>query len=191
MKKLLVLLGILAAFSFVACNKEADPVNPPASDPIENPTDTPDTPDVPDTPAEPEAPAADLVIYEKAETFTTKGYETALTLGSTYSLNDYKYIKVELEVVDAKGCKIAIQPVNSGYKKCGLIEVYASGEGTYYTDCGTNYFEDTDYDGTGDVQCEITELSIVQIYAQDPAAGYSTADGIEVKINKITLTNTK
>ena len=36
MKKLLVLLGILAAFSFVACNKEADPVNPPASDPIEN-----------------------------------------------------------------------------------------------------------------------------------------------------------
>ena len=41
MKKLLVLLGILAAFSFVACNKEADPVNPPASDPIENPTDTP------------------------------------------------------------------------------------------------------------------------------------------------------
>lgn len=36
MKKLLVLLGILAAFSFVACNKEADPINPPASDPIEN-----------------------------------------------------------------------------------------------------------------------------------------------------------
>ena len=51
MKKLLVLLGILAAFSFVACNNEA---NPPASDPIENPTDTPETPetpDVPDTPA--------------------------------------------------------------------------------------------------------------------------------------------
>ena len=52
MKKLLVLLGILAAFSFVACDKEADPINPPASDPIENPTDTPDTPDVPDTPAD-------------------------------------------------------------------------------------------------------------------------------------------
>ena len=45
MKKLLVLVGILAAFSFVACDKEADPVNPPASDPIENPTDTPDVPD--------------------------------------------------------------------------------------------------------------------------------------------------
>ena len=182
MKKLLVLLGILAAFSFVACNNEADPVNPPASDPIENPTDTPD---------EPEASADDLVIYENVETFTTSGYSTALTLGSTYSLNDYKYIKVELEALDAKGCKIAIQPVNSDYKKCGLIEVYASGAGTYYTDCGLNYLEDTDYDGTGDVQCEITELSIVQIYAQDPATGYSTADGIEVKINKITLTNTK
>ena len=62
MKKLLVLVGILAAFSFVACDKEADPVNPPASDPIENPSE-PDTPDVPDTPDEPETPA-EIVLFE-------------------------------------------------------------------------------------------------------------------------------
>ncbi len=37
MKKLLVLLGILAAFSLMGCPKDPkDPVNPPASDPIEN-----------------------------------------------------------------------------------------------------------------------------------------------------------
>lgn len=63
MKKLLVLVGILAAFSFVACNKEADPVNPPASDPIENPTDTPDVPDTPDTPDVPDTPA-EIVLFE-------------------------------------------------------------------------------------------------------------------------------
>ena len=50
MKKLLVLVGILAAFSLMGCPKDPkDPVNPPASDPIENP-------------AEPETPAAPVVI---------------------------------------------------------------------------------------------------------------------------------
>ncbi|MBE6350665.1 MAG: hypothetical protein E7062_07985 [Spirochaetaceae bacterium] len=60
MKKLLVLVGILAAFSLMGCPK--DPVNPPASDPIENPSE-PDTPDVPDTPDEPETPA-EIVLFE-------------------------------------------------------------------------------------------------------------------------------
>lgn len=50
MKKLLVLVGILAAFSLMGCPKDPkDPVNPPASDPIENPS-------------EPETPAAPVVI---------------------------------------------------------------------------------------------------------------------------------
>ena len=94
MKKLLVLLGILAAFSFVACNKEADPVNPPASDPIENPTDTPD---VPDTPAE-------IVLFDPAN------YD-----GDTIEIDGEKFAKL---TVDGYNTHFPITAIDcSKYKK--------------------------------------------------------------------------
>ena len=106
MKKLLVLLGILAAFSFVACNKEADPVNPPASDPIENPTDTPDvpdtpdTPDVPDTPDEPEAPT-EIVLFEVKSSYQEEAH--CKEIGNKTALSEYAGKTVVLTIKYLEG----------------------------------------------------------------------------------------
>ena len=103
MKKLLVLLGILAAFSFVACNKEADPVNPPASDPIENPTDTPDVP---------ETPAFDGKIdltgkMVKNEAAFTRAYDGFLITFDAIDVTDYTSLKVGAKFYDKDGSEIA------------------------------------------------------------------------------------
>ena len=109
MKKLLVLLGILAAFSFVACNKEADPINPPASDPIENPTDTPETPDTPDVP---ETPAFDGKIdltgkMVKNEAAFTRAYDGFLITFDAIDVTDYTSLKVGAKFYDKDGSEIA------------------------------------------------------------------------------------
>ncbi len=113
MKKLLVLLGILAAFSFVACNNEADPINPPASDPIENPTDTPDVPDTPDTPEGPEAPAFDGSIdltgkTVKNEKAFAKAFDGGLVISfDVVDISDYKELQVEAKFYGDNDAEIA------------------------------------------------------------------------------------
>ena len=133
MKKLLVLLGILAAFSFVACNKEADPINPPASDPIENP-------------AEPEAPAFDgnvdltkLAEYDETAGGLVKDFGTAVNgydVAFTYKLSDLGYTDEDFTTI------VVVADVYNGESKYDLasdwtarlmlkinqtVEVYNSG----------------------------------------------------------------
>ena len=114
MKKLLVLLGILAAFSLMGCPKDPkDPVNPPASDPIEN-EDTgdvtpPTTEDEGDK--EPEVSVFDgnvdltkLAEYDEAAGGLVKdfgkvvnSYETAFTFTvSDLGYTDEEFTKIEI-----------------------------------------------------------------------------------------------
>ena len=133
MKKLLVLLGILAAFSFVACDKEADPVKPPISDPIENP-------------AEPEAPAFDgnvdltkLAEYDETAGGLVKDFGTAVNgydVAFTYKLSDLGYTDEDFTTI------VVVADVYNGESKYDLasdwtarlmlkinqtVEVYNSG----------------------------------------------------------------
>ena len=148
MKKLLVLLGILAAFSFVACNKEADPINPPASDPIEN-EDTgdvtpPTTEDEGDK--EPEVSVFDgnvdltkLAEYDEAAGGLVKDFGTAVNgydVAFTYKLSDLGYTDEDFTTI------VVVADVYNGESKYDLasdwtarlmlkinqtVEVYNSG----------------------------------------------------------------
>ena len=81
MKKLLVLVGILAAFSLMGCPKDPkDPVNPPASDPVDTPTE--------------------VVIFDPA-TYTAEGVEIV-------DLDGEKFAKV---VVDGYSSTIKLPEV--------------------------------------------------------------------------------
>lgn len=185
MKKTLLVLSTILAMSlvFVGCDK--DPKDPGTSAPVV-PEETPDVPE--ETPDVKE----DLVIFDTAQTFTTAGYDTKYEFSSDIDLTGYKYIKVEVSSENGAGNKVAVQFMDSSWAKCGLIESTEldSNVVTLYTDCGTNFWEDTNWDGTVDKQSTATKLKIVQIYAQSTST-WNTVDGVKVTIDKITLTNTK
>lgn len=189
MKKTLLVLSTILAMSlvFVGCGK--DPKEPGESAPVV-PEETPEVPE--ETPDVKE----DLVIFDTAQTFTTAGYGAQYNFPSDIDLNGYKYIKVELSSENAAGNKVVVQffEVNGEeWVKCGAVESTAldSNVVTLYTECGTNFWEDTDYNGTGDKQSTATTLKLFQIYAQQTVSPWGTVDGVNVAIDKITLTNTK
>ena len=119
MKKLLVLVGILAAFSLMGCPK--DPVNPPASDPIENPTDTP---------VEPEAPAFDgnvdltkLAEYDETAGGLVKDFGTAVNnydLAFSYKLSDLGYTDEDFDTI------VVVADVYNGESKYDLNSAWSA-----------------------------------------------------------------
>jgi hypothetical protein len=118
MKKLLVLVGILAAFSLMGCPKDPkDPVDPPASDPIENPAE-------PETPFEPEDPAFDgnvdltkLAEYDETAGGLVKDFGTAVNgynVAFTYKLSDLGYTDEDFTTI------VVVADVYNGESKYDL-----------------------------------------------------------------------
>ena len=196
MKKLLVLLGILAAFSFVACNKEADPVNPPASDPIENPTDTPDvpdTPDTPDTPDEPEVPA-EIVLFDPAnydgekieiggETFakvTVDGYDTTFPISPAIDCSGVTTFKAKLCAPEANAnFNLSVKIADKDNADISAIPLY--GLVTEPKDCKAGFSEKQSWNTVSETKL----AAILQPMVQDSTAGYKEQSGVIVYIGKI------
>lgn len=195
MKKLLVLLGILAAFSFVACNKEADPINPPASDPIENPTDTPDvpdTPETPDTPAEPEVPA-EIVLFDPAnydgekieiggETFakvTVDGYNTHFPI-TAIDCSKYKKFTAKLAgAEDDAGLQLNVVIKDASFGDIATISMKPiAQEAKSYVKEG--FDEKTNWNNVSETKIAAN----IQPMVQDTTA-YQAQSGVVVYIGKI------
>ena len=141
---------------------------------------------------------SDKVIFEKDKDneYETKGWSYYFDFKEEagveeVSIAGYKYLKVEVATDDKSGYQLAVQFMN-GNNKCALLQTteMKSEYKEFYIPCGTNWMIDTNYDGTGDTQCTETVMKAFQVYAQDPNAGYSTVDGVKIKIKKITLTCT-
>ena len=193
MKKLLVLLGILAAFSFVACNKEADPVNPPASDPIENPTDTPDVPDTPDTPDVPDTPA-EIVLFDPAnydgekieiggETFakvTVDGYNTVISIDPIDCSACTKFTAKLAAEEDKDIFNLSVGLKDAAYADVATVAMYG------LKSSPADYVKEG-FDGKTDWNkvSETKVISVIQPMVQDSTAGYAPQSGVVVYIGKI------
>lgn len=187
MKKLLALLGILAAFSFVACDKEADPVNPPASDPV---VDTP-TEVVIFDPATYEGEGVEIVDLdgEKFAKVVVDGYNSVIKLPEV--LKDLAITsvtgKVKVEKGDASPIQWAVQFMNEaedkqaaafgGMKDFDVVKEYTSKWGTdfSYADWST---------GSAVTTFGVNECAGIQVYAQD--SNYQAVVGAIMYVGKIT-----
>ncbi len=188
MKKLLVLVGILAAFSLMGCPKDPkDPVNPPASDPVV------------DTPTE-------VVIFDPA-TYEGEGVEIVDLDGEKFAkvvVNEYKSIiklpevlkdleiasvtgKVKVEKGDASPIQWAVQFMNEaedkqaaafgGMKDFDVVKEYTSKWGTD--------FSYTDYSTVSPTTAYgVNECAGIQVYAQD--SNYQAVVGAIMYVGKIT-----
>ena len=141
---------------------------------------------------------SDKVIFEKDKDneYETKGYDAYFSLKDEVDLEEvsiagYKYLKVEVATDNKAGYQLAVQFMNGG-NPCALLNTkeIESEYKEFYIPCGANWMKDTDYDGKGDTQCTETVMKAFQVFAQDPNAGYSTVDGVKIKIKKVTLTCT-
>ena len=133
MKKLLVLLGILAAFSLMGCPKDPkDPVNPPASDPIEN-EDTGDvTPPITEDEGdkEPEVSVFDgnvdltkLAEYDEAAGGLVKDFGKVVNsydLAFSYKLSDLGYTDEDFNTI------VVVADVYNGENKYDLSSAWSA-----------------------------------------------------------------
>ena len=185
MKKLLALLGILAAFSLMGCGD--DPVNPPASDPV-----------VDDTPTE-------VVIFDPA-TYTAEGVEIVDLDGEKFAkvvvdgynstiklpevLKDLAITsvtgKVKVEKGDASPIQWAVQFMNEaadkqaaafgGMKDFDVVKEYSS---PWAAD-----FSYIDWNNGGATAYGVNECAGIQVYAQD--SNYQAVVGAIMYVGKIT-----
>ena len=184
MKKLLALLGILAAFSFVACNNEADPV-PPASDPVDTPTEV-----VIFDPATYTAEGVEIVDIdgEKFAKVVVDGYNSTIKLPEV--LKDLAITsvtgKVKVEKGDASPIQWAVQFMNEaadkqaaafgGMKDFDVVKEYTS---PWAAD-----FSYTDWNNGGATAYGVNECAGIQVYAQD--SNYQAVVGAIMYVGKIT-----
>ena len=135
----------------------------------------------------------DKVVYDAGETVATDGYSGKIELSEEVDLTGYKFLKIEFSTDNKDTAKrITIQAMDSSWNQVGIIQDTGISDTDIvaYTDFGTNYMQDTDYDGVGDTAGKSNNLSFVQIYAQNTSS-WSTEDGIKVTIKQITATNSK
>ena len=181
MKKLLALLGILAAFSFVACNNEADPVNPP----VDTPTEV-----VIFDPATYTAEGVEIVDIdgEKFAKVVVDGYNSTIKLPEV--LKDLAITsvtgKVKVEKGDASPIQWAVQFMNEaadkqaaafgGMKDFDVVKEYTS---PWAAD-----FSYTDWNNGGATAYGVNECAGIQVYAQD--SNYQAVVGAIMYVGKIT-----
>ena len=188
MKKLLVLVGILAAFSLMGCPKDPkDPVNPPASDPV---VDTP-TEVVIFDPATYEGEGVEIVDLdgEKFAKVVVDGYNSTIILPEVLKDLEIASVtgKVKVEKGDASPIQWAVQFLNEaedkqaaafgGMKDFDVVKEYTSKWGTdfSYTDYST---------GSPTTAYGVNECAGIQVYAQD--SNYQAVVGAIMYVGKIT-----
>ena len=181
MKKLLVLVGILAAFSLMGCGD--DPVNPPASDPVVD-----DTVVIFD-PATYEGEGVEIVDLdgEKFAKVVVDGYNSTIKLPEV--LKDLAITsvtgKVKVEKGDASPIQWAVQFMNEAADKQAAA---FSGQDfdtvkEYTSKWGTD-FSYTDYStGSAKPAIGVNECAGIQVYAQD--SGYQAVSGAIMYVGKI------
>ena len=184
MKKLLVLVGILAAFSLMGCGD--DPVNPPASDPV-----------VDDTPTE-------VVIFDPA-TYEGEGVEIVDLDGEKFAkvvVEGYNsYIKLpavlkDLAITKVKGKVKAEAGSATGTKQWAVqfmtvenkSQAAAFGDQTFnvvkeYTSNYGETFNFIDYNNGGVAATGSNEVESLQVYVQD--SSYQAVSGAIMYVGKI------
>ena len=140
-------------------------------------TETPDDNTGTSTDNPVDTPKEDLVILEN-KSYTTKGYSN-FALDSAVDLTGYKYLKTEVQLItaeDADKKQILIQFFNSSWKSIGDAKTISVSK-TIYTEILTPE------EGPRD-------LMHIQPVVQE-TTNWSALDNIQLKIKKITATNTK
>ncbi|MBE6350666.1 MAG: hypothetical protein E7062_07990 [Spirochaetaceae bacterium] len=187
MKKLLVLVGILAAFSLMGCPKDPkDPVNPPASDPVDTPTEV-----VIFDPATYTAEGVEIVDLdgEKFAKVVVDGYSSTIKLPEVLKDLEIASVtgKVKVEKGDASPIQWSVQFMNEaadkqaaafgGMKDFDVVKEYTSKWGTdfSYTDYST---------GSATAAYGVNECAGIQVYAQD--SNYQAVVGAIMYVGKIT-----
>ena len=187
MKKLLVLVGILAAFSLMGCPKDPkDPVNPPASDPVDTPTEV-----VIFDPATYTAEGVEIVDLdgEKFAKVVVDGYSSTIKLPEVLKDLEIASVtgKVKVEKGDASPIQWAVQFMNEAADKQaaafgGMTDFDVVKE--YTSKWGTD-FSYTDYStGSATAAYGVNECAGIQVYAQD--SNYQAVVGAIMYVGKIT-----
>ena len=140
-------------------------------------TETPDDNTGTSTDNPVDSPKEDLVILEN-KSYTTKGYSN-FALDSAVDLTGYKYLKSEVQLItaeDADKKQILIQFFNSSWKSIGDAKTISVSK-TIYTEILTPE------EGPRD-------LMHIQPVVQE-TTNWSALNDVQIKIKKITATNTK
>ena len=125
-----------------------------------------------------DTPKEDLVILEN-KSYTTSGYSN-FALDSAVDLTGYKYLKSEVQLItaeDADKKQILLQFFNSAWKSIG--------------DAKTISVSATIYTEISEPEEGPRNLMHIQPVVQDSSNAYAALDNIQIKIKKITATNTK
>ncbi len=133
-----------------------------------------DTPDNTST----NTPKEDFVILEN-KSYITNGYSN-FALDSAFDLSGYKYLKSEVQLItadDADKKQILLQFFNSAWKSIG--------------DAKTISVSSTIYTEILEPEEGPRDLMHIQPVVQDTSNAYAALNNIQLKIKKITATNTK
>ena len=171
MKASLSAVGIEFADGISGDNGTGNPDNTGTENTEQENTDTPDNTST-DTPKE------DLVILED-KSYITNGYSN-FALDSAVDLSGYKYLKSEVQLItaeDADKKQILLQFFNSAWKSIG--------------NATTISVSDTIYTEIPEPEEGPRDLMHIQPVVQDRSNDYAALDNIQIKIKKITATNTK
>ena len=170
MKASLEVVGIELADK-VSDNDNTNTDNTGTDNTEQEPTDTPDNTST-------ETPKEDLVILEN-KSYITNGYSD-FALDSVIDLTGYKYLKSEVQLISAEDAdkkQILLQFFNSSWESIG--------------DARTISVSATIYTEILEPESGNRDLMHIQPVVQDTSNAYTALDNIQIKIKKITATNTK